>query len=111
MQITQYSGSPIVTRESLGEFDFGGFLDKISSTAANIYATKVQSDAQKQAAKVAIAQANAQAQYQNFSPDLLYSGGQYSPIYDGNPATSNIPIVPILMIGGVALAAYFLLRK
>lgn len=108
MHITYNSGSPIVAKQGLGEFDFGAFFDKVTTAATNIYATKVQADAQKQANKLAIAQA--QYSNQNLSPDYLFpSGGGYSPVY-GAPQ-SGVNLMPVLLIGGVGLAAYLLLRK
>jgi hypothetical protein len=108
MQITYNTGKPIVAKEGLGEFNFGDFFDKVTSTAADIYKAKVDADAQKAASKLALEQAR--AQYQNVSPDYLFpSGGGYSPVY-GAP-NAGINLMPILLIGGVGLAAFLLLRK
>ena len=110
MQITHDTGRPIVARETLGEFDFGEFVDKIGTLATGFYTTKATIDAQKQANKLAIEQAKLQAQYQNVSPDYLFpSGGGYSPVY-GMPQT-GINFMPILVIGGLGLAAFLLMRK
>jgi hypothetical protein len=91
----------------LGEFDFSALFDKVATAAGNIYQTKAQIDAQKQAYKLEQQRIANQA----YSPTFDFNDPN-SPVYAPNYLPqSQFPIMPVLLIGGLGLAAFLLLRK
>lgn len=119
MQITHYSGNPIHVNGGLGEFNFGSFIEqlsisagKLATTATEIYVAKKGADAAREQAKQAFELQKLQLQnnaFPNGNYDFLNSPN-YSPIYGGgNP--SGFPVAPVLMLAGLGLAAYLVLRK
>lgn len=107
MQMNTYSGSPIVTTQKLGEFDFSNLFDKVVDAGTKIYATKAQLDQQKREYEIA----KLQAQQQSYSPNFDFSNPN-SPIFDGGfIPQSNTNLMPILLLGGLGVAAFLLLRK
>lgn len=107
MQITQdYSGSPIVTVQRMGEFNFSDIFDKVLDTGTKIYATKAQLDQQKREYEIA----KLQAQQQSYSPNFDFSTPN-SPIYGGGLLPQSNNLMPILLLGGLGVAAFLLLRK
>jgi len=110
MQMNQsYSGLPIVTTSNqLGEFSFGDFFDKVAGAATAIYTAKTAADVQKQQYKLEQARI---AAGQNYSPSFDFNNPN-SPIYGGGLLPqSSFPIAPVLLLGGLGLAAFLLLRK
>jgi hypothetical protein len=113
MQITNnYSGSPIHVNGGLGEFDFGNLFGKITEAATTIYAAKTARDVANDEAKRQYELQKLQIQSGGFPSgnyDFLNSPN-YSPIYGGgNP--SGFPVAPVLILAGLGLAAYLVLRK
>jgi hypothetical protein len=110
MQMNQnYSGLPIVTTsKQLGEFNFGDFFDKVAGTATAIYTAKAAADAQKQAYKL---EQQRIAAGMNYNSNFDFSNPN-SPIYGGGLLPqSSFPIAPVLLFGGLGLAAYLLLSR
>jgi len=92
-------------RNGLGEIDWGDLL----KTAVGAYGTV-------QASKQAVELAKIQSQQNNMlqNPFAFYA---QNPNYSGTYAPAPVPVsgaanlVPWLLIGGVALAAFFILKK
>ena len=95
------------SKNGLGEIDWGGLLN----SAVNAYGQYSQIDAQKDVLKLQLeAQKQAQQNALN-NPFLSYTQNpNYSPVYGGQPS-GTFNLMPWLLIGGVALAAFFILKK
>lgn len=90
-------------KNGLGEIDWGDLL----KTAVGAYGTV-------QASKQAIELAKIQSQQNNMlqNPFAFYAQNpSYSGTYAPAPVSSTANLMPWLLIGGVALAAFFILKK
>lgn len=91
----------------MGDVDWGNLFADLTKTAVGAYGTVSAIKAQKELQE---AQAKQQLIAQN--PFLNYGmSPTYSPVYTAQPVTGAINWTPILIFGGLGLAAFFLLRK
>lgn len=92
----------------LGEWDFGSIVDTLVKGYSGYAQTKAQTNLMKLQMQQAQQQAQQQAALQNY---LTTYNPNYSATYGGGiPQTQN-NLMPILLIAGVALAAFFILKK
>lgn len=92
-------------KNGLGEIDW----NSIFNNAVQAYGAYSAADTQKDILKLQLQQQQQQAAQ---LPFFNYSQNPaYSPVYGGTPGQQQFNFMPWLLIGGVALAAYFILKK
>lgn len=98
------------SKNGLGDWDFGSIVDTLTKGYSSYSQSKAQADMLKQQAKLAEQQAKLALQQQQAALAYQYNP-QYSNLYSSGATTGGANMMPLLLLGGLGLAAFLLMRN